>query len=133
MRDKRSSGSRWSFGRNQAGEGKAALIVGILVVVAAGYFVKLTLPPRIDKAELKEYVEERTRAYVTMQINMDQLVSSIQTEAQKMGLPVTEESIEILDSETRVVVKIKYDLVQRLIGGKEWVQHYDIESEVPRV
>ena len=133
MSVKRSSGSRWSFGRNQAGEGKAALIVGILVVVAAGYFLKLTVPPRIDKAELREYVEERSRAYVTSQINMEQLVSSIQTEAQKLGLPVTEESIEVVDSDTKVVIRIKYDLVQRLVGGKEWVQHYDLETEVPRL
>jgi hypothetical protein len=133
MSDKRSSGSRWSFGRNQAGEGKAALIVGILVVIGAAYFLKLTVPPRIDKAELKEYVEERTRAYVTNQINMEQLTSSIQTEAQKMGLPVTEESVEIVDGDTKVIIRIKYDIVQHIIGGKEWVQHYDIEAEVPRV
>lgn len=122
---------RW--GRNERGEGKGALIAGILVVVIAIYFLKLYVPPRIDKAELREYVEERTRAFVVMQINQQQLQEAILAEAQKMSIPLTEKNLEIVDGDTKVLVRVKYDVTQKVIGGKEWTQHYEFESEIPRV
>ena len=122
---------RWI--RRQGGEGKIPLIIGILVVAGIIYGLVLTVPPRIQKAEFADFVENKGRAFVTNQITMDMLHDSILAEAQKTEVPLREEGLDIVDSETRLLIKVKYDVTKTLIGGKVWVQHYEFEKEVPKI
>lgn len=119
--------------RRQSGEGKVPLIIGILVIAGVIYGLTLTVPPRIQKAEFADYMESKGRAYVTNQITRDTLENSILEEAQKTGVPLRAEGLVITDAESRLTIKATYDVEKTLIGGKVWVQHYEIEREVPKL
>lgn len=119
--------------RRQSGEGKVPLIIGILVVAGVIYGLTLSVPPRIQKAEFADFMESKGRAYVTNQITRDMMESSILEEAQKTGVPLRPEGLQITDAESRLTLKATYDVEKKLIGGKVWVQHYEIEREVPKI
>lgn len=121
------------MGRGQAGEGRIGLIIGLLVVAGAIYFLKLAVPPRIQKAEFADFIEQKTRTFVVNQITIEQLTTSILDEAKRLEIPISEESLTIDDTESRVRVRAKYTITQDIIGGKTWVQVHEIEKEVPRL
>ncbi len=119
--------------RHQAGEGKIGLVLGLIVLIGTIYFLKLWMPPRLQRAELEEFIEQKTRLYVVQQISYDQLMNEIAAQAKAERMPITQETLIVDDTEQKVRIQIKYDVVQRLVGGKEWVQHHEINVEVPRI
>jgi hypothetical protein len=124
---------RTRLGRGQSGEGKLPLILGILVVAGAIYLLTLTIPPRIAKAEFADYIEARAHAYVANEIKMDGLQNGILEEAKKVGIPLHDDHLDIVEGDTKIIIRAKYDVEKKLIGGKIWVQHYEIEKEIPKI
>jgi hypothetical protein len=120
-------------GRGQSGEGKIGLIIGILVVVAAIYLIKLMVPPRITRAEIADFAEGRARMMAVNQVTEEQLIASIREEVTKKGITLGEDGVQIIDGQSMIRVIVTYDHSQKVIGGKTWTQHVVIEKEVPRL
>ena len=49
------------------------------------------------------------------------------------GIGLARPFLQITDAESRLTLKATYDVEKKLIGGKVWVQHYEIEREVPKL
>jgi len=119
--------------RSRRGGGRIGLIITLIIVAAIVYALTKYVPVRIQRAEFLDYIEEKARAMVALQGTEEQLVDDILEYAKREGIPLQEEAVTIDRSESRVVVKVHYVVVQTLIGGKEWRHDIQLEKEIPRV
>ena len=118
--------------RDQRGDGKIGLIITILIIVAAGYLLMKWVPVRTQNAEFQEFTERAAQRFSIGELNEEKLIVAIMEYAAKEQIPLTEANIDVQANTDRVKIKINYQVEIALVGGKTWVQKYEVGSDTPR-
>ena len=118
--------------RDQRGDGKIGMIIGILVVVTIGYLVAKWVPVRTQNAEFQEFVVRSAQRFSIGELSEEKLIATILEYSAKEHIPVTEPDITVVANTEKVMVKVRYHVDIALVGGQVWTQNYDVVSDTPR-
>jgi len=81
------------FRRNQAGEGQLGCVIGLIILIAAGFTAYKMIPVKVKAAELRqEIVDEAKSAGLR---NDKEIRANIMNKAQELGLPLEDKNLLI--------------------------------------
>jgi len=115
--------------RLQSGDSKLGCAIWIVLALIGGLIAFKTIPVRIAKAELDEFIAERAQ-FGGLRSN-EQLIREIVDKAAELKLPLKEKdvSVERLPHE-RVRIRAKYTIVLRFpLYTHDWVIEHDVTKD----
>ena len=92
--------------RRERGEGQFGCLVGLVLLLIAGLIAYKMIPIKVKTADLRDTIQDEARAAATR--NDKEITRSIVQKAEQLGLPVTEEDIDITRPTNSIRVEVKY-------------------------
>lgn len=110
--------------RSEAGEGQGGCLVGIILMLIAGFVAFKLIPVKVKAAEIRSMVVDEAKSAGTH--NDDRIRKAILDKAQEEGLPVTDENIRIERTGNLIRVTVEYTVPVVFPGYTyQWhIQHY---------
>jgi len=104
-------------------------VVGLIVLIVAGFIAYKMIPVKIKAAELRgEVVDEAKQAGMRSDV---QIRDTILATAQRVGLPVTEENIQIRRGGNQISVDVQYVVPLKFPGYlHQWKFHHRAENPI---
>src|SRR5687768_14469206 len=92
--------------RHERGEGQLGCIVGVIFLLLALFIAYKFIPLKVKAADLAQMTVDEARSAGTH--DDDRIKTNILNQAQELGLPVTEEDIEVNRGRSYIKVDVKY-------------------------
>ncbi len=110
--------------RSEAGEGQGGCLVGIILMLIAGFIAFKLIPVKVKAAEVRSVVVDEAKSAGTH--GDDRIRKAILDKAQEEGLPVTDENIRIERTGNLIRVTVEYTVPVVFPGYTyQWhIQHY---------
>lgn len=118
--------------RDERGEGKIGPIIGLIVVALIIYTLVMYVPVKVRGAQFEEDVERYTRDYVINEIDYEEMITEIIRAGAAQDIDISEEDIEVDDTNKRVRTEVFYEVTVGMIWG-DWVIEGHVDAEVPRL
>lgn len=92
--------------RHESGEGQMGCIVGLIIMIAAGFIAYKMIPIKVKAADLRQTVINEARSAGT---HTDKVISGlILNKAKELELPVTEKDLKINRAHSAISVTVEY-------------------------
>jgi hypothetical protein len=110
--------------RSEAGEGQGGCLVGIILMLIAGFVAFKLIPVKVKAAEVRSMVVDEAKSAGTH--SDDRIRKAILDKAQEEGLPVTDENIRIERTGNLMRITVEYTVPVVFPGYTyQWhIQHY---------
>ncbi len=93
--------------RSERGEGKAGLLFSIVFLAVAGYVMFHWMPARIDRAKLRDFMEEQAK-FAAGNSAEKAIARSILDKCVELGIPVDKKLIKVAKSRERIRLEVSY-------------------------
>ena len=115
--------------RRERGEGQIGCIIGVIFLLLAIFIAYKFIPVKVKAADLGQTVVDEARSAGTH--DDDRIIKNIVSKAEELGLPVTEEDVEINRNRTFIKVDVTYVVLVELPGYTyEWNFHHHAENPI---
>ena len=94
------------YRRSEAGEGQGGCLVGIVLLLIAGFIAFKMIPVKVKAAELRSTVVDEAKSAGTH--SDDRIRKAIMDKAQEQGLPLAETDIRIERTANLIRVNVEY-------------------------
>lgn len=110
--------------RSEAGEGQGGCLVGIILMLIAGFIAFKLIPVKVKAAEIRGLVVDEAKSAGTH--GDDRIRKTILDKAQEEGLPIANENIRIERTANLIRVNVEYTVPVVFPGYTyQWhIQHY---------
>jgi hypothetical protein len=100
--------------RRERGEGQFGCLVGLVFLAIAGLIAYKMIPVKVKAADLRDTVQDYAKS--AGQFNDKAIAEAILTKAQALGLPVSENDIEITRRPNEIKVEVNYTVPVKFPG-----------------
>lgn len=115
--------------RSEAGEGQGGCLVGVVLLLIAGFIAFKMIPVKVKAAEVRSVVVDEAKSAGTH--NDDRIRKAILDEAQREGLPVSDENIQIDRAANLIRVTVDYTVPVVFPGYTyQWHLHHYAENPI---
>lgn len=104
-------------------------IIGLLVVILAGYLAFAFMPPYFAKYQFSDDVNSIARFAGPTNKGEEDIRKEVLKKAKENDIPITGEQIQISREQQHVDIKARYTYVVNLIGGKQVPLEFAIQSD----
>jgi len=104
-------------------------IIGLLVVVIAGYLAFAFMPPYFSKYQFNDDITSIARFAGPTTRSEDDIRKEVMKKAKENEIPIKEEQIDVTREQQNVTIRAHYTQVVTLIGGKQVPLDFDLRSD----
>src|SRR3954470_1516719 len=104
-------------------------IIGLLVVIIAGYLAFAFMPPYFAKYQFADDITSIARFAGPTTRSEEDIRQEVLKKAKEEGVPITAEQIQITREQQHVEIKAHYTYVVNLIGGKQVPLQFALQSD----
>ena|SRR5690348_8257005 len=104
-------------------------IIGLLVIVIAGYLAFAFMPPYFSKYQFSDDLTSIARFAGPTTKSEDDIRKEVLRKAKENDIPIKEEQIEVTRDQQNVTIHAHYTQVVTLIGGKQVPLDFDLRSD----
>lgn len=113
--------------RRERGEGQFGCLVGLVLLLVAGLVAWRMIPIKVKAAELRDVVTDEAKS--AGQHSDKTIRGQILDTAQRLELPVTDESITIQRTGDRIIVEVRYTVPVKFPGYVyQWNFHHKADN-----
>jgi hypothetical protein len=92
--------------KGQRGEGQLGCVIGLIILLAAGYVAYKMIPVKVRAADLRQEITDVARSAGTLR--EPQIRKQIMAKAEELELPLTPENLVVQRRSDRVVIEATY-------------------------
>lgn len=104
-------------------------IIGLLVLVIAGYLAFAFMPPYFSKFQFNDDITSLARFAGPTTKSEDDIRAEVMRKAKENDIPIKEEQIQVTREQQNVTIHAHYTYVVTLIGGKQVPLEFDLRSD----
>ncbi len=116
--------------RHQLGEGNFGCLVGLVLLAVGGLIAFKLVPIKVKAAEIRQVVEDESKAAGLPGHGDDHIRYMIKQKAQEDSLPITDENIKIVRKSGTIVVDLDYTVPVQF-PGYTYNWHIEHHAENP--
>lgn len=115
--------------RRERGEGQFGCLVGLVLLLLAGLIAYKMIPVKVKSADLRDTVQDYAKS--GGQHNDKEITRAIVSKAESLGLPVTDENVEISRPTNAIKIEVKYAVPVKFPGyTHNWKFHHKAENPI---
>jgi predicted membrane protein len=110
--------------RRERGEGNFGCLVGLILLVIAGFIAYKMIPVKVKNAELRATISDEAKSAGTH--NDDKIRDYILAKAREDELPVTAEDVNIVRANSEITIEVNYTIPIQFPGYTyQWhIEHH---------